>query len=87
VPLLGREGSCGRTYSGHPTLVSASSEQEARMNVRHRLDLNQVEQEIREEYRGRRLDGLSDQAPLRDGQLGGSARRQSVEQYKIVKRA
>ena len=45
LALLGREGFCGRTHAGHPIqlLVRASSEQEAWMNVRYRVELSQTE--------------------------------------------
>ena len=47
LPLLGREGFCGRTHSGHPIqlLVRASSDQEARMNIRYRVELRQTERD------------------------------------------
>jgi len=45
LTLLGREGFCGGTHPGHPIqlFVRASSEQEARMNVRYRVELSQTE--------------------------------------------
>src|SRR5262249_61960709 len=45
LPLLGREGFCGRTHAGHPIqlFVRASSEQGARMNVRYRVELSKTE--------------------------------------------
>src|SRR5437879_5347936 len=47
LPLLGREGFCGRTHAGHPIqlFVRASSEQGARMNIRYRVELNQTERD------------------------------------------
>jgi transposase len=44
LALLGREV-CGRTHAGHPIqlFVHASIEQEARMNVRYRVELSQTE--------------------------------------------
>jgi hypothetical protein len=51
LPLLGREGFCGRTHFGHPIqlFVRASSEQGARMNIRYRVELSQTE---RDELKG-----------------------------------
>jgi transposase len=44
LPLLGREGFCGRTHAGHPIqLFVRASIEEARMNVRYRVELNQNE--------------------------------------------
>ena len=45
LALLGREGFCRATHAGHPIqlLVRASNEEEARMNVRYRVDLSQIE--------------------------------------------
>src|SRR3954454_10939748 len=45
LALLGRERFCGGTHAGHPIqlFVRASIEQEARMNVRYRVELNQTE--------------------------------------------
>jgi transposase len=45
LALLGREGFCGGTHAGHPIqlFVHASIEQEARMNVRYRVELSQTE--------------------------------------------
>ena len=45
LPLLGREGFCGATQTGHPIqlIVRASNEEEARMNVRYRVELSQTE--------------------------------------------
>jgi len=47
LPLLGREGFCGRTHAGHPIqlFVRASSEQGARMNIRYRVELSQTERD------------------------------------------
>lgn len=45
LTLLGREGFCVRTHAGHPIqlFVRASNEEEARMNVRYRVELSQTE--------------------------------------------
>jgi hypothetical protein len=45
LALLGREGVCGATQTGHPIqlFVRASNEEEARMNVRYRVELSQTE--------------------------------------------
>jgi transposase len=45
LALLGREGFCGATQTGHPIqlFVRASNEEEARMNVRYRVELSQTE--------------------------------------------
>src|SRR2546428_4077967 len=45
LSLLGREDFCGGTHAGHPIqlFVRASSAQEARMNVRYRVELSQTE--------------------------------------------
>src|SRR6202040_2616801 len=45
LALLGREGFCRATHSGHPIqlFVRASNEEEARMNVRYRAELSQAE--------------------------------------------
>jgi Winged helix-turn helix len=45
LALLGREGFCRGTHAGHPIqlFVHASIEQEARMNVRYRIELSQTE--------------------------------------------
>src|SRR5580700_5896530 len=45
LALLRREGFCGATHSGHPIqlFVRASNEEEARMNVRYRVELSQAE--------------------------------------------
>ena len=45
LALLGREGFCRATYAGHPIrlIVHASSGEEARMNVRYRIELSQNE--------------------------------------------
>jgi len=47
LPLLWREDFFGRTHAGHPIqlFVRASSEQEARMNVRYRVELSQTERD------------------------------------------
>jgi hypothetical protein len=41
LALLGREGFCASTHPGHPIqlFVRASNEEEARMNVRYRVEL------------------------------------------------
>src|SRR5260370_5089481 len=42
--LLGREGFCRRTHAGHPIqLFVRASIEEARMNVRYRVELSQTE--------------------------------------------
>ena len=45
LALLGREGFCRATHPGHPIqlFVRASNEEEARMNVRYRVELSQTE--------------------------------------------
>jgi transposase len=45
LALLGREGFWASTHPGHPIqlFVRASNEEEARMNVRYRVELNQTE--------------------------------------------
>ena len=45
LALLGREGFCGATHAGHPIqlFVRASIYEEARMNVRYRVELSQTE--------------------------------------------
>jgi hypothetical protein len=45
LALFRREGFCGATQTGHPIqlFVRASNEEEARMNVRYRVDLSQTE--------------------------------------------
>jgi transposase len=45
LALLGREGFCGATQTGHPIqlFMRASNEEEARMNVRYRVELSQTE--------------------------------------------
>jgi transposase len=44
LALLGREGFCSATHSGHPTqLFVRASNEEAQMNVRYRVELNQTE--------------------------------------------
>ena len=45
LALLGREGFCRATHAGHPIqlFVRASNEEEARMNVRYRVELSQTE--------------------------------------------
>jgi transposase len=45
LTLLGREGFCGATQAGLPIqlFVPASNEEEARMNVRYRVELSQIE--------------------------------------------
>jgi transposase len=45
LALLGREAFCGATQTGHPIqlFVRASNEEEARMNVRYRVELSQTE--------------------------------------------
>jgi transposase len=45
LALLGREGLCVATQTGHPIqlFVRASNEEEARMNVRYRVELSQTE--------------------------------------------
>jgi transposase len=45
LALLGREGFCVATQTGHPIqlFVRASNEEEARMNVRYRVELSQTE--------------------------------------------
>ena len=45
LALLRREGFCGATHAGHPIqlFVRASNEEEARMNVRYRVELSQTE--------------------------------------------
>jgi transposase len=45
LALLGGEGFCRATHSGHPIqlFVRASNEEEARMNVRYRVELSQAE--------------------------------------------
>ena len=45
LPLLGREGFCGRTHACHPIqlFIRASNEQGHRMNVRYRVELSQTE--------------------------------------------
>jgi hypothetical protein len=49
LPLLGREGFCGRTHCGHPIelFIRASSEQQARMNTHCRVELSQTERDER----------------------------------------
>src|SRR6266496_578560 len=45
LTLLGREGCSRRTHAGHPIqlFVRASNQEEARMNVRYRVELSQTE--------------------------------------------
>jgi hypothetical protein len=44
LPLLGREGFCEGTHAGHPIqLFVGASIEEARMNVRYRVELSQTE--------------------------------------------
>jgi hypothetical protein len=45
LTLLGREGFCSATHAGHPIqlFVGASNYEEARMNVRYRVELSQAE--------------------------------------------
>ena len=45
LALLGREGFCRATHAGHPIqlFIHASIEEEARMNVRYRVELSQTE--------------------------------------------
>jgi transposase len=44
LPLFGREGFCQRTHAGHPfQLFMRASNTEARMNVRYRVELSQIE--------------------------------------------
>jgi hypothetical protein len=45
LALLGGEAYCRATHSGHPIqlFVRASNEEEARMNVRYRVELSQAE--------------------------------------------
>ena len=45
LALLGGEGFCRATHAGHPIqlFVRASHEEEARMNVRYRVELSQTE--------------------------------------------
>ena len=45
LALLGGEGFCRATHAGHPIqlFVRASNEEEARMNVRYRVELSQTE--------------------------------------------
>jgi transposase len=45
LALLGREGFCGATQTGHPIqlFVRALNDEEARMNVRYRVELSQTE--------------------------------------------
>jgi len=45
LALLGREGSCRATHFGHPIqlFVCASNSEEAKMNVRYRVELSQAE--------------------------------------------
>src|SRR5260221_14101526 len=44
LPLLGREDFCGGTHAGHPIqLFVRASIEEARMNVRYRIELSQTE--------------------------------------------
>jgi len=45
LALLRREGFCGATHAGHPIqlFVRASNEEEARMNIRYRVELSQTE--------------------------------------------
>ena len=47
LALLGREGFSRRTHAGHPIqlFVRPSSEEEARMNVRYRVELSQTERD------------------------------------------
>ena len=47
LALLGREGFSRRTHAGHPIqlFIHASSEEEARMNVRYRMELSQTERD------------------------------------------
>src|SRR5260370_38228258 len=51
LTLLGGEGFCRATHAGHPIqlFVRASNEEEARMNVRYRVELSQTE---RDELKG-----------------------------------
>jgi hypothetical protein len=45
LALLGREGFCGATQTSHPLqlFVRASNDEEARVNVRYRVELSQTE--------------------------------------------
>ena len=44
LPLPGREGFCRRTHAGHPIqMFMRASNEEARMNVRYRVELSQIE--------------------------------------------
>jgi hypothetical protein len=45
LPLLGREGCCRATHASHPIqlFVRASIDEEARMNLRYRVELSQTE--------------------------------------------
>src|SRR5690348_331090 len=44
LPLLWREGFCGRTHAGHPIQsFNHASEQGAPMNIRYRVELSQTE--------------------------------------------
>jgi transposase len=46
LPLLGGEGFCRRTHAGHPIqLFMRASNTEARMNVRYRVELSQIERD------------------------------------------
>jgi hypothetical protein len=44
LPLLGRKGFCRATHAGHPIqlYIRASSDGEAKMNVRYRVELSQA---------------------------------------------
>jgi hypothetical protein len=44
LTLLGGEGFCRATHAGHPIqLFIRASQEEARMNVRYRIELSQTE--------------------------------------------
>jgi hypothetical protein len=77
LTLLEREGFCGRTHSGHPIqlFVRASSEQEAWMNIRYRVELSQTE---RDELKGllKRRPARGAQAQARADFAGCGCRRQ-----------
>ena len=46
LALLGREGFCRATHPGHPIqLFVRASNEEARMNVRYRVELSQTERD------------------------------------------
>jgi len=68
LPLLGREGFCGRTHAGHPIqlFVRASSEKGARMNIRYRVELSQTE---RDELKGLLCGGRHAARKLKRAQI------------------